>query len=291
MDQVNLDQTSESAGEPPLENTLKNTRKAIHGRFGHNSQTRRPEDTEAHNDALRQNSDAVSEKNVNAETFLETATHETIAERVGQAQQAVDKLHQVTIDSDVSIEPVANLALAAIFNAIWTIYNQGAQKSFCERHHIVPHGNTRGEFQPMVVYYWRSYHQAYVRQTVWRTSAVITVAMHDRVLPVEFASWIEQRGIDSILAQYKAIQSGAAASTADPASEQALAESILADPNSVPVVSGSATTRGFKGLALATVSLDSSLSGDYKLLAVLPHTEQEVRKLLVAVARKKATSK
>ena len=68
--------------------------------------------------------------------------------------------------------------------------------------------------------------------------------------------------------------------------EDELAQSVLADTASAPVVKGTQLTEGYNGLKLAVINLDASGNGGFQLLAVLPEKDDQIRRMLAKIARK-----
>lgn len=201
--------------------------------------------------------------------------------------------HNAVYDYDRSMgeaynttRPFAYVALTAINFAIADIYAASANESFRNEHHIVSNGNTANEYHALVVFFFRKLPRNYVRQTASRWAGIITLGAHLKIKPNDFLAWITECGIENLFDQYKALK---VPPTSDFGTQESIANTILADPNVAPTFQASPETFGYFGRHLAVVELASDGSGAFQLLAILPHSRTEITRMLVTIARKRAS--
>lgn len=217
---------------------------------------------------------------------VSSVSAETFSTHIVEIDRAIRTVDDVEIEAEQSKLPSSYAALALLFALLMRVTTLVTLPRFFEIMGIDAHGNAKNPVQPAVAWFWRNYEGVYVRQTVWRWSAVLAVALETKISVEDFPGWVATNGIEKLVRTYQ--EAAARSKTeADVAAEEAIAGSVCAHGDDAPVMPATRVTVGKDpGRRLAIV--DVLPEGGFRVLAVLTAGPDQVRRMLVNEARKRA---
>ncbi|OYU91950.1 MAG: hypothetical protein CFE29_03635 [Bradyrhizobiaceae bacterium PARB1] len=208
-----------------------------------------------------------------------------ISEDIASVDQAIREVDDAETAAEQLKLPASYAALARIFALILKIVAAMPLQHFCVMMGIEIHGNTKNNLQPIVAWLWRTYKSEYVRQVVWRWSAVLAVALEGGVPVEEFPQWIEKNGIGPMVRLHQE-RKKQTVPAADAAAEEIIAQGMCAQGEDAPRLSATQLTRNEDmGRHIAVIEIHPQ--GEFQLLTLLPATPEQIRRMLVNLARKR----
>lgn len=226
------------------------------------------------------------EHNSRNDEDITSVSAETFSTYVADIDRAIRTVDDVEIETEQSKLPSSYSALALLFALLIRVTALVPLPRFFAIMGIDAHGNAKNPVQPAVAWFWRNYEGGYVRQTVWRWSAVLAVALESKISVEEFPSWVATNGIEKLVRTYQ--QAASRSKTeADIAAEEAIAGRVCAHGDDAPVMPATRVTVG-KDPGRRLAIIDVLPEGGFRVLTVLPAGPDQIRKMLVSEARKRA---
>jgi hypothetical protein len=168
-----------------------------------------------------------------------------------------------------------------IYRAVVDLEERGLREEFLIARGVSPHGNTRNSYTPILRAFTNSKHK-YLRQTLTKFAAMIALARRENVSPEEFVEWRKKWTNDRAARAWHELQKTSAAED----HERLVVKFLLPDPKT-PFLPPVGPTKGCAGRRLAVLDCADDLTGKYRVVGLVPCNEDEVRRIIFSVLRKK----
>jgi hypothetical protein len=125
--------------------------------------------------------------------------------------------------SAAALQKSSREMVSAFFSFVYLLHASGQDAAFRRKHKIAAHGNSRNTSRPILAFFFRKIHRAYVKSTLSKWGAIIAHGMALGQSPDEFTETLNSTGIENLYEQCKL------SVKKESSSEFELARSILLD--------------------------------------------------------------
>lgn len=205
---------------------------------------------------------------------------------IAQADEAVRACNEVVVPE---LEKLARKArfervLIPLYAAAYVIITTNSAAEFLAARQVKSHGNVKNIFSSILVGFAKFAHPL-VRGRLCKYAAVIGLAYHENVAPVDFAAWLKTHPIEKACVEYRRTMHKLKQTRRDEQIRKILV-SPKQEPDKAPLMPATPITWGHVGLKLAVVDFTIDGKGDFHLLGILPHDRDEVMEIVTAAAAK-----
>jgi hypothetical protein len=177
--------------------------------------------------------------------------------------------------------------VAGIYTAHKLIQATGCRDEFLTKRKISVHGNTKNPLYPVFQAFVRTAHP-WLQDSICKYAAVAALADHRGIPAEEFPAWLKNNPVEKACAEYRCLVRERNKSRNDEQKSDDFLIDPRKEPEKAPIREATPVTHGYVGLKLAAVDFVIDGSGQFRVLAVLPHDRDAVMRI-VETAAKKAT--